>query len=333
MKSLALFTACLLAVATRTVVAHAASDRGTTASATSCRYSVAFSAPASCPDVSALERRLGPDYRVERGTMQSCDDCVRGITIEQTSAPEGYRMELAGLESTAVDRSECEDLVDLAVHAIEASDLPAPDCGQAMGRVGMSVTPFVNIANADPMVLMSLRGTVPLGFWQVTPFGTFLLPTRTPNQANASGAGALSFRGFGAGLETCHATHPRVQLCAAGQWRRLNAEAVSGNWTSAVAADIWTLGAGVAWALHLSESIRFEVEPLVMAVLGKRGLTDAATGVQLYSHAGIEALLRVGFSWEFGARDTPVGTEALRAAATPVLPALRAASSNDTRWF
>jgi hypothetical protein len=265
--------------------------------------------------------------------MEACDDCVRGVAIDRRPKADSYEMQLAGLESTPVERSECSELLELAVYAIEASDLPTPECDGVTGAVGLSSIPFINVSNVDPMVLMALRATLVLGAWQMTPFALWLLPSQVPNGAESNVTSELRFTGFGAGVEACHAVLSNLQLCGGGMWRHLDGMPASNNWNVASAADIWTLGAGVAWRFPLTTSLRFEVEPMVMAVVGQRGLADADSHVQLYSHAGAEALLRVGFSWELGASNTPVNTQALRTAATPHSTSPNWASTQSGRWF
>jgi hypothetical protein len=308
-------------------------DRAPASNDATCRYSVAYTAPATCPDATALEQRLGPSYHVERGTMNDCEACVRGIEIDAVTAQSSYRMRLAGLESTAVERAQCDELIDLAVYAIEASDLPTPECSAITGRLGLSTSPFVNVANVDHMFFTALRATLPLDSWQLTGFGLWLVPTDAPSQAPRTNITEVHFSGFGAGLEVCRDAFLAAQFCGAGMWRRVEGYAVGGEWGAAKAAHIWTLGGGLSWTLPLTTSLRFEVEPTVMAVLNGANLTAEAVGEPLYSHAGVEALLRVGFSWEFGASDTPVNTEALRAAATPTSSQSAKASSNGIRWF
>lgn len=310
------FLALLVVLLLKSPEAHAQGEL-TSADPTdhSCRYSIAYEAPDGCPAAGTLERRLGAGYRVQPGTMDSCEDCVRGIRIRRDAAGRNHQMRLAGLESTTVERVECAELVDLAVYAIEASDLPAPTCTGTTITVGLSTTPFVNISNLDPMALTELRGTLHLGKWSITPSLLVVLPNEAPALAYGNAARDIAFKGSGASLQACRAVHSHVDLCGVGMWRYTIGILTEGYWTAASAADVWTVGTGLAWEVPLTAAFHFELEPVFMAVLGKRGLTDVSSGVQLYNHSGFEALLRVGFSWGFGASETPVNSEALRAAA------------------
>ena len=101
-------------------------------------------------------------------------------------------------------------------------------------------------------------------------------------------------------------------------WRRLEGKAVSQGWDSVKPSNIWTLGGGVAWEVSIASALRFEVSPSVMAVLGGPHLAEETVSEPLYSHSGIEALLRVGFSWEFLGRDTPANGHDLRGDKQPV---------------
>lgn len=298
--------------------AHAVEDGTPTASTEQCRYVIAYQAPETCPDAASVERRLGPGFRVQRGTIDDCPTCVRGVTITEGSGS-AFRMQLGGLEATTVSRPACEELVDLAVYAIEASDLPAPDCGSPDFRIGVATTPLVNLANLDPMLLTSVRATVTLGQWWIAPSGVWMLPTQVNNRVAGTTAPHIALSGYGGGLDVCYGVHSRVHLCGSGMWRQLNGDLSPGDYKRATT-DFWSLGGGVTWDWPLLDALHVEVAPTVMAVLGDPGLTQSASPSPLYTHAGIEAQLRVGFSWEFGGSNTPINTADARTAALPILP-------------
>lgn len=300
--------------------ANASTTEGgvTGASSGQCRYVVAYDAPQSCPDEASLERRLGPGFRIERKPLDDCPTCVRGVTITTEDA-DVYRLQLGGLEATTVSRTSCEELVDLAAYTIEASDLPAPDCGGPIGRIGVATTPLVNLSNRDPMLLASLRATLTLGQWWFAPSGVWLLPTQVNNRVSGTIAPQVALSGYGAGLDVCRAVESHVYLCGAGSWRRVNGVLSAGDWAPA-ASDVWALGGGVSLDWPLFDALHVEIAPTVMAVLGEPRLTEAASSRPLYTYAGLEAQLRVGFSWEFGANSTPINTAGVRTAALHVAP-------------
>lgn len=294
---------------------HAIEVATPSGSAEQCRYVIAYEAPATCPDAAAVERRLGPGFRVQRGTLDDCPTCAREVHITESNST--FRMQLGGLEATAVLRPACEELVDLAVYAVEASDLPKPDCGSPIGRIGVATTPLVNLTNVDPMLLTSLRATVTLGQWWFAPSGVWLLPTQVNNRVPGTTAAHIGLSGYGAGLDVCRGVHARVHLCGAGMWRRVSGVLSGGDWEPA-ATDIWSLGGGMTWDWPLLDALHVEIAPTVMAVLGEPRLTEPASPQPLYAHTGVEAQLRVGFSWELGVSSTPINTAGIRTSARPI---------------
>ncbi len=305
--------ATVVCIAASAGEAKAASERDAraTTESSSCRYAVAYTAPPACPDPSTLERRLGPAYRVESGSVRGCADCVRGVTIADSA--NGYEMQLAGLESTAVERSECRELLELAVYAIEASDLPPPQCSSSGVSVGVSATPLVNLRNRQPISSVSLRGTAATEVWQVTPMLSWFPPTEVNSQVQGTQFDTLTFSGFGAGIELCRSLYSSLHLCADGLWRRVHGLPSTGRHT-ADASHVWTLGGGFLWRFEMASSLRLEVSPSLMGVMYSNDTWNEEVGGSVYSHAGLEASLRVGFSWDFGGSSTPVNTESLRAA-------------------
>ncbi len=303
-----------------------------------CAYSIAYSAPASCPDISSLERRLDSSYRVQAGTLAECEDCVRGIVIERAPDEQGYRLQIAGLESTLVTRRDCNELADFAIYAIEASDLPPPQCTKSSVSVGVSAAPLMNVSNADPLFATQLRLTVPVANIELTPFGFWLPQSQVRNQVSRDGRTLnpdwehLSLAGYGAGLDACW---PLVNglfggtnvlhLCGVGLWRRFTATPPAGS--AAIDAELWALGGSVAWRIQVFDTINVELAPTVLVGLGDAATYATGTTDRLYQYGGVEAQMRIGVSWDFLVRHTHDSLQQARKITEP----FRAASTSQAR--
>lgn len=318
---LSLIAQVLVLLCSGAAIAGPADEGASVVEGAACRYSIAYSAPEACPSAAELENRLGPNFRVERVAVANCADCVRGITItDRSSSAAMYRLELAGLEATAVQRSVCRELVELGVYAIEASDLPAPRCNEATARVGAAAVPLVDLRNREPLVLFEARVSLLLGAWQVVPFGLWMAPMTVPNRVAGTPADSLSLTGYGAGLDACRVLTSHTQVCASGMWRSLSGRLDAPGFEWGSAGSLWTVGAALAWEYPVGEHLRVEVAPALAVALTPAHVTEETAPEPLYVSGGLEALLRVGFSWEFGAGHTPINTERWRNVARKTNP-------------
>lgn len=304
---------CLWLVACLTLVtarAWAAVTDTRDTSAEQCAYAVAYSAPPTCPDVQELQSKLDAGYRVQRGSLAECEDCVRGILIEEDKQTRGYRLEIAGLESTTVTRQDCRELAEFAIYAIEASDLPAPECTRTSVSVGVSATPLMNLSNGDPLVATQVRLTLPLGGAEITPFGFWMPESQVSNQVASNGRNLnpdwqyLSLGSYGAGLDACLPLVTGLlgndnvfSMCGVGMWRRFTARHSAGNAESD--AELWTVGGALSFRVGLFETVHLEIAPSVLVGLGDAATYAVGTGERLYQYGGVEAQLRVGLTWDF----------------------------------
>jgi hypothetical protein len=300
-----------------------------------CYHAVAYSAPSGCPDAASLEQRLGTGYHVERATLANCPQCVRAVVIEGTTETRGYRMHIAGLESTTVTRLDCNELAEFAAYAIEASDLPPPVCTKTSAFVGVSATPLMNLSNGDPLLASTLRVTIPIGKAELTPFAVWLPQADVRNQVARDGRNLnpdwenLSLQGYGAGADVCwplfndlfgFGQDSVLHLCGTGIWRRFTATpAIEG---ASVEAELWTVGGSIGWRASLFEAFHMEAAPTLLVGLGDAATYQSGTSDRLYQYGGLEAQLRVGFSWEFIVRKTPTHNETFRSPQTSSQPSV-----------
>lgn len=326
-------TACLHLLAT---VALAGVSDAASSSDEACTYAIAYSAPASCPDISSIEPRLDANYRLRRGTLADCKECVHGIVIEPATDENRYQLRIAGLESTTVLRNDCNELVDFALYAIEASDLPPPVCTKTSALVGVSATPLLNVENRDPLLAAQVRLTISAGPVEFTPFGVWLPESEVSNQVVRDGRSlnpdwaTLSVKGYGAGLDACYplvngllGRSDVLSVCGVGVWRRFTAKPRVGN--AALEAELWTLGVAASWRVGLFDSLHLELAPTVLMGLGDAATYAAGSGEELYQYGGLEAQLRVGLAWEFWAHQT-------RHTADPVRNALSSSSPRTVAY-
>lgn len=300
--------------------AFASSETLSTDPGPACRYSVAYTAPASCPSAGSFEQRLEGTFQVKRGTMNSCADCVRGVTIELIDGSERrYRLRVAGLETMSVERSDCEELADLAAYAIEASDLPEPLCGGEPVRLGAAATPVLNWGNRDIQFAAQLRTTLVYQGFEVSPFGVWQPEAEVSNATPGTRMDSLNLSSHGLGFDACAPlTHTRavaggqIQACSEAMWRRFTVS-TSGADSARDAAHLFTCGASITWYARLAPGVRLEISPTLRLGLNPAKVIFRDTGDVLRRFGGLESQLRIGFSWGFGTPDTPENIEQLRA--------------------
>jgi hypothetical protein len=279
-----------------------------------CTPSIAYSAPRGCPDVATVQRQM-TSYHFRPGSLSDCPDCVHGIVIVPETNGPGYRLEIAGLEATTVTRSDCNELAEFALYTIEASDLPPTICTQTAALVGVSAIPLLNTRNGDLLLATQVRLTIPIGSAELTPFGFWLPPSQVRNQARSNEYSLnpdwenLDLVAYGAGLDACWTLadgllgrHGSVRICGVGLWRRFAATPSAGS--AAIDAELWTVGGSLSGRIDLFDSLRLEVAPTLLTGLTAARTIDAATGDSLYQYNGLEAQVRVGFSWEIPVRRT-----------------------------
>lgn len=283
-----------------------------------CSYAIAYLAPAGCGDIRDFERRLGAKYRVVAGSMQDCPECVRGIAIRETEEQEGYLMHLSGFDSKDVQRASCGDLLELAAYSVVASDLPAPVCDGLGLRLGASSRSWANLSHPEWVTAGEVRLAVQLGDWSVAPLGIWLVPSQVSSQQKGTSSDRLELSGYGAGGAACWAGLDRVGVCGIAMWRAFMLENAQSRSVSEEPATLWSAGAELTWTWSPAPSFSIELAPSILVALASAETRHVETGRTLYQHRGVEAHLRVGLSWDWGAHNSPDGVETLRVAESHV---------------
>jgi hypothetical protein len=265
--------------------------------------------------------------------------------IEREPNEQGYRLQIAGLESTVVRRADCSELAEFAIYAVEASDLPPPECTRTSVSVGVSATPLLNFENGDALIATQVRLTIPIARAELTPFGFWLPQTQVQNQVPRDGRAlnpdweSLSLGGYGAGLDACWplvngllGRDDLLHVCGTGVWRRFRATPTTSN--ASAEAELWTVGGSISWRVGLFDSVHLELAPTVLVGLGNAATYASGTRDRLYQYSGVEAQMRIGIVWDFLVRHTRVQPEPFRTARTSFSKStLATASTNGLERF
>lgn len=271
-----------------------------------CIRHISYTAPASCPDAEALQRQLGSAYRLH-ATEEHCPDCSIDITVRgktQDGIEMHYELEFSGLESTPARRPVCEEVVALALHTVEASNLPAACAGRKRQRspllpveLGTFFAPSVHLSSDGAHAALGLQATWAVGDLRASANALWIPQTQAATQFDSTTFGTLSLAGYGAGLDACWSTLSWLHLCGVGLWRQFSISPVGRDWANVEPASVLTGGGAVSVTWQADSGVGIELQPALLFSPNQSTTRDRDTGEVLHDYAGFEARLRMTVAW------------------------------------
>lgn len=288
---------------------------------TECRPSISYSAPATCPDALAIQKRLGAGFRVHAGDRPSCPECTVNVTVWERPARGSavhtdYELQLSGLESMPAIRPVCEEVIALALHTVAASDLaascspPAPTASPLFPvRLGTFFAPSIRLSNDEMHSTFGLQATWSAGALRASGSVLWVPPTQLPSRRReAASYSALSIHGYGAGADVCWTTLTWLHLCGLGMWRQLSISPVGHDWENVEPMNVVTGGLAVAVDWKMESGVAIELQPALLFSPSESITRDKETDYVLHDHSGFEAQLRLIVAWQFQANSSPLAS-------------------------
>lgn len=262
------------------------------------RCLVSYTAPAECPEIDALQRAVGPHFRVVPAG-QPCAECVAHVQLSREGeVPDTFVLQTGDEPTRSAD---CAELVQIAGFTVRSSHIHhTPALAPKPPSLNLGIYGGRLFADSPQWLLGGQIGVRVFERWQLRPHVGWTPPNTVPSPNNVS---PLDFQGYQAGLDVCRGVFEWGSVCALSELQWFTASPPGQGWTSPTASQ-WMFGLGTTLQLGLFSALEAQLQPRVLFAPRNAQVRESDWSTILYERPQLQVQIRAVLSWGFGGTRT-----------------------------